>query len=213
MKNFTKILSTWLLAAGVVIILFGAISLPLLLFRFDDILSEKISDRTYTANDYKIRELIYHRSSWPDNIYERIYTLDRGWKSIELGRFRNEDNLSVVQKNAVAKMVGKWLVIMSANRIFLWQPDRDPIEFEPYRSQGWSEYAEKNDNINGHYDYHAVNFSIQGDRWLLEYRCEQTCVDKFDRQSRPAKIMFESRDRGQTFQILTATSSPIDLSN
>ncbi len=204
MKSLPKlnILVAVVLGTAVALFIGGITLFPLLLFSFGDILSEPIVDRTYLVKKYRIRERVYHRSNWPDNVYERIYTLENGWQSIELGKFQNEDNLGIESEKVAPKLVGEWLAIFSANRIFLWKPESKSLEFEPFQAQGWTEYAENFDSINGHYDYQSANFSTHGDRWLLEYRCRQNCADPVTNRSKPAKIVFVSSDRGKTFQIL-----------
>jgi hypothetical protein len=159
-------------------------------------------DRNYFVGQYQIREKIHPvGSNFPDQKYERVYTLYTGSQRIELGRFMNEDNDGI--KAAVPKVVGEWLVVFSASKTFLWKAGNDPIAFEPYRAENWMEYSAI--GINGHYDYNATDFSIQGDRWILEYRCAtQPCSMAIDGRTNPEKIRFFSEDGGKTFYALKA---------
>lgn len=80
---------------------------------------------------------------------------------------------------------------------------------------------------NIYLDYQPINFLIQGDRWLFEYHCDRNCQDGLNNQippklvcsnneklslddckivpniyPNPPKVVFLSKDRGKTFQIL-----------
>jgi hypothetical protein len=98
-------------------------------------------------------------------------------------------------------MVGEWLVVFSANRTYLWQPGQSTVEFTPYAAEDWQEYSDL--GINGHYDYHAVDFRVEGDRWVFEYRCaHQPCLKLNNNQPMPSRILFYSGDRGKTFHLM-----------
>lgn len=175
---------------------------PFLLFLFVFILepSTTIVERSYQVDRYQVHEKIAETgSSWPDRKYERVYTLQTEHKSLELGRFTNEDRVGI--ELAPPKIVGDLLVVFSANKVFLWKPDSKPIEFYPFMAKNWMEYS--NQGINGFYDYHATDFSIQGNRWIFEYRCaNRPCNTMKDNKPMPEKIRFFSDDMGKTFDVL-----------
>lgn len=167
-----------------------------------------IVDRSYSAGDYQIREKIYRRSNgWTDPRYERVYVLQSSNKNIELGRFENEDDQGIDQTIAAPETVGEWIVVYSANRTLLWQSGRSPIEFEPFRAANWDEIGSQKMGINGHYDYYARDFWIEGDRWWFEYICAtQPCLGNAARPL-PETLRFFSDDHGQTFYLQADSGS------
>ncbi|MGL5061131.1 MAG: hypothetical protein ACRC62_14255 [Microcoleus sp.] len=162
---------------------------------------EAIVDKIYQVGKYQVHEKIYQTGSdFPDPKYERSYKIKNGDRSVNLGRFMNEDKQGIGIE-APPKMVGEWLVVFSANRVFLWKSGSEPIEFEPYRASNWQKYSDL--GINGHYDYYSSNFFIKDARWFFEYRCaNQPCLTMKDDRAMPEKILFSSDDRGQTFHVL-----------
>ncbi len=180
-------------------------SLPFLLVLFPNVSSTRVVDESYAIGPYQLREEIYrYGNDWPDQRYRRIYTIQQGQQSIPLGQFEGEDPSGIVTEIAPPKIVAQWLVVFSASQVLLWQAERPAITFTPYDAEGWDGYAEqKFPRINGHSDYDAVDFSIEGDRWLLTYRCaSQPCRLLDNNQPMPAQIIFFSDDQGQTFHIL-----------
>jgi len=154
-----------------------------------------ILDKSYAVGEYRVRERISPvGGNWPDQKYERVYTLEHDGQLIEIGRFKNEDRTGI--QAAEPKLVGDWLVIFSASRTFIWKPNTEPIAFVPFDAVNWGEVEKRHHGINSSYDYEAIDLTIDGDRWAIEYRCFQ---GKCLHQARPNKITFISEDEGQTF--------------
>jgi hypothetical protein len=167
----------------------------------DNPFPEAVVDRSHAIGVNRIREKIYpHGINWPDQKYEHIYSLEQGNSSIELERFTNEERQSGISKTK-PKMVGEWLVIFSAARTFLWKSGSKPVEFYPHQIEGWNDYVDR--YLHSDINYHAKDFSIEGNRWMLEYECESLpCPQRKDDRTPPLKIRFFSDDFGKTFQIM-----------
>ncbi len=193
-----------------------------------------------------------------DYKYKRVYTIvEHGWLSMEVAQFKYTDRRNIGIKTTHPKMVGEWLVIFSDRQTFLWKPNHQLIKFTPDKTS-LPELAESPLDIypqftpdatslpklaesplgiyptqskqskNIYLDYQAINFSIQGERWLFEYHCDRNCQDRLNNQippklacsnnneksslddckivpniyQNPPKVVFFSHDGGKTFQIL-----------
>ncbi|MEO1590577.1 MAG: hypothetical protein AAFU71_04705 [Cyanobacteria bacterium J06632_22] len=157
---------------------------------------DPISTTTYPAGDALIIEEIFEDQAIPDNIYRRTYEVTYHGEQLDLGDYDNEDPYGIVA--APPKWVAGWLVVFSSSQVFIWQPGQDPIHFNPYKAQGWNDYAGRSEwraSINGSYDYYAQDLTIQDGQWRLEY------VPAFDSPTGPARIVFVSDDEGQTFSV------------
>jgi hypothetical protein len=224
-------------ASIVAVAVFGWCCIWLINWRFIENPKEETRDLVYKVRKYQIREQIYKYSSFPDSSfdyrYDRVYTItDNSWFPMELARFEYTDRRNIGIKTAYPKMVGDWLVIFSDRQTFLWKPNHQPIKFTPNETylpelaeSPISVYPAKSKNI--YLDYQAMNFSIQGNRWLFEYHCDRNCQDKLNNQLPPKleclktelklsisnckivtntykntpKVIFFSNDLGKTFQI------------
>lgn len=173
----------------------------LAIFTFgDNPFPEAVVDRSYPLGENRISEKVYPTGiNWPDQKYEHIYTLEHKHGSIEVDRFTNEERQGSSSKTK-PKMVGEWLVIFSTSRTLLWKSGSKPIEFYPYQIQGWDDYIIR--NLNHYSSYHAKDFSVEGNRWIFEYECENLpCPQMQNNQTPPTNIRFFSDDFGKTFQI------------
>jgi hypothetical protein len=182
----------------------------ILIFSFgDNPFPEAVIDRSHSIGANRIREKIYPTGiNWPDQKYEHIYSFERGNSSIELERFTNEERQSGINKTK-PKMVGEWLVIFSAAQTFLWKSGSKPIEFYPYLIDEWGDYVIQ--HLHNYGSYYAKDFSIEGNRWILEYECENLpCPQMKDNQTLPPKIRFFSDNFGKSFQIIKDANKSSD---
>ncbi len=138
-----------------------------------------------------VEEQIYREESFPDPRYERIYRVQTGARTVELGRYTDEGRAGMTTPPL---FVADWLVVMSGAHIFFWQPDEAMRHFYPYTAPDWIDYADPQ-QLNGHYDYAATNVQITGDDWWITYTCT-ACL-----ANHPALICFVSTDGGQTFRL------------
>jgi hypothetical protein len=183
----------------------GLIVWPLPLLLLANLYPTALIDQSYSVGRYQVSEQVYN-VGFLDHAYERVYTVKDGWWRTEIGRFVNEENPQLGR--LPPKLVGDWLVVFSGNHLFLWRSGRSTIAFTPDQAVGWSEYANQpTGDINGHYDYHAADFWIQDNRWLVEYRCSRLSCQK-EGKSALAKIRFVSEDQGKTFHLLNHRSQP-----
>jgi hypothetical protein len=184
----------------------GIMLWPWFIFLFYLVWSPTIINKSYPIERYQLHEKVYD-VGFLNHEYERVYTVQDGWWLTEIGRFSNEEHPQQVEHPVAPKLVGDWLVVFSGSHLFLWQSGRPPIAFDPHRAVGWYEYANQPAvQINEHYDYHATDFLIQGDRWIFEYRCSHPSCQGGGK-STPAKILFFSDDRGTTFHLLKNSTS------
>jgi hypothetical protein len=195
------------------IIFFGIISICCLgmilgpffllaIFTFgDNPFPDPVVDRSYPLGENRIREKVYPTGmNWPDQKYEHIYSLEHKNGSIEVDRFTNEERQGGGTKTK-PKLVGEWLAIFSTSRTFLWKSGSKPIEFYPYQVAGWDDYVIR--DLHDYSSYHAKDFIIEGNRWIIEYQCENLpCPQMQDNRIPPTNIRFFSDDFGKTFQIL-----------
>lgn len=204
-KESTQSILSMIFFGIISILCLGTIFSPflfLLIFSFgDNPFPEAVIDRYHVIGTNRIREKIYPTGiNWPDQQYEHIYSLEQKNSSIELERFTNEERQSGINKTK-PKMVGEWLVIFSAAQTFVWKSGSKPVKFYPYQIEGWYDYVDR--YLHHDINYHAKNFSIEGNRWILEYECENLpCPQRKKNQMPQSKVRFFSDDFGKTFQIM-----------
>ena len=180
-----------------------------------------LHQKTYDVGQYTITETISEfGSNWPDQNYERVYTIDGDI----FAQYHNESSTGI-DSESPPRMMGNWLVIMSSNRVFFWQPDKEQqIEFSPYVAEGWIEYSSHEQwdglGLDGAYGYRAIdvqnsdvqisNVQISNDaistdhpgRWVLTYRCTHSCPTEEYPNRGPETIQFVSDDQGDTFRLM-----------
>lgn len=164
-----------------------------------------VAQTKYPVGQHTVTETIYERGvGVPAYIYERVYSINNQ----AIGRYRNQSVQGILPENP-PRQIGDWLVIMSSNHVFFWQPDKDEaIAFDPHRAKGWFDYAKNwgDRGLDTTYSYRATDVDITTQTWVITYRCELT-VDNcnflgISSPPAPVEIQFYSDDQGQTFHLV-----------
>ncbi len=154
--------------------------------------TELVEEHKYIVGSYEIKETIYREDSFPDAQYKRVYAV--GNKKI--GSYSDESSAGIT---IPPEMVGEWLAIYSSSHLFLWQPDEEVRQFNPYQADGFIEYSDQFQfGLNGHYEYQVTAFWMENGRWFINYD------EQYHQKDHPPTLLFTSDDEGISYTIRTS---------
>jgi hypothetical protein len=148
---------------------------------------EKVSDQTFSAGPYTVRETIHRHPGIPDSSFVRQYSLVRPGPDLVLGEYEDESGLGIT--TMPPEVQDGRLVIRSQAHLLILEGDR-VVHLSPYAADGFIEQG-----INGHYDVAFAEVRFDGPRW----RAELVPVG----EGGPA-LALESMDSGERWRVSSA---------
>lgn len=158
----------------------------------------------YSVGPYTITEEVQYdyRDFVGDYYYQRVYVVEQ--QTEEVATFRGETTMWGVELKLAGNppvIVDDWLAVFSLGQVWIWQPGKEAITFDPVvslESDVWRDNGLEKP-MDAH-SYMAKGFQIKEGKWILEYYDAETSSPLSENGSTKLKhYYFVSEDQGQTF--------------